>query len=160
MILCPPCFLFGRSSQAVYHCCPLQEAPMPRDTKSGKFVLEAVRREQVAAQAERTARAIARCSSLIPDVEDLTQGSSSAPPIPPAPPAPPVQTSSYPDPISPHLEDGPWDRHIFGGGAFVVFSRGREAAISIRKNPDGFGWFIDLSQASDTTPPNPPRLPE
>ena len=142
-------FLRIRSSQAVYHCCPLQEAPMPRDTKSGKFVLESVRREQVAAQAARTARAVARCTGP-PDVANTTQGSSSGPPV----------LSPYSEPISPHLEDGPWDRHIFGGGTLVVFSRGREAAITIRKNPDGYGWFIDLDHAKPPGPPNRPNLPE
>ena len=112
---------------------------MPRDSSTGKFALESVRREQLAAQAARTARAVARYTGA-PDAVNLAQETSSAPPVVSEPPPPPQ--------IPPHLENGPWDRDIFAGGDLVVFSRGRyelnSEAITIRKNPEGFGWYIDF----------------
>jgi hypothetical protein len=130
---------------------------MPRDTKSGKFVLESVKRAQVAAQAERTARAVAWYTEA-PDAVDLTRESSSSATVSDCvserPVSLPIDPSRVPSPldrsIDPNNENGPWDRHIFGGGRLVVFSRGSDEAITIRKNPDGFGWFIDFEERSST----------
>ena len=143
MILCPPCFLFGRSSQAVYHCCPLQEAPMPRDSATGKFILERVKREQVERQAARTAQALAHWESSAATV-DLTEGSSSEPP---------AQRESLFAPVVPtQVTEEPWQRHVFGGGRTVVFSRGRSDCITIRQAPNGEGWFIDLGDQQGNCP--------
>jgi hypothetical protein len=173
-------------SQAVITAA-FDEKLMPRDTKSGKFVLESVRREQVAAQAARTDRAVARCTAApdqnplelelrdraaftaarAGDAVDLTRESSSGHQAPGSerprkrPSLRPVDPDREPGFLDrandPGGNDGPWDRHIFSGGRLVIFSRGRDESITLRKNPDGHGWFINLEEQE---PIRPTILPE
>jgi hypothetical protein len=119
---------------------------MPRDSATGKFVLESVKREQLALQAARTAQAVARCVGP-PDGIDLSQGSSSVPPV--------QRESIFTPGISFQGTDEPWERHVFSAGKLVVFSRGRSECITIRKAPVGEGWLIDLGD-----PPTNSGLPE
>ena len=126
---------------------------MPQDPTTGKFALESVKREQLAAQAARTARAVARYTGTS-DTGNVAQESSSVPSVSERPPSPQ---------IPPHLQNGPWARDIYAGGELVVFSRGRYEAITIRKNPEGSGWYIDFGakhHQEEVPHPLPLNLPE
>jgi hypothetical protein len=119
---------------------------MPRDSATGKLLLESVKREQLELQAARTALALARCVGSANAI-DLTEGSSSEPP---------VQRESIFTPDFPtQVTEEAWDRHVFSAGKLVVFSRGRSECITIRQAPDGVGWLIDLGNQ-----PSQPNLPE
>ena len=105
--------------------------PMPKKSKTGKLLLEAVKREQVELQAARTAQAIVRC-------EGSSVESSAA------------QETTGPLPV---LENEVlWVRHEFESGNLLVFSRGDTEAITIRKSPEGRGWYIDFGGRVDNGP--------
>ena len=119
---------------------------MPRDSAAGKFILESVKKEQLELQATRTAQALARCVGPANAI-DLTEGSSSSPP---------VQRETLITPVIPtQVTEVPWERHVFSAGKLVVFSRGRSECITIRQAPNGLGWLIDLGD-----PPSQSTLPE
>ena len=99
---------------------------MPKEHKTGKLLLEAVKKEQAELQAARTAQAIERY-----------QGSS-------------VESSAAqetPRPLPVLENEVLWVRHVFDSGNLLVYSRGDSEAITIRKAPEGRGWFIDFGGA-------------
>lgn len=119
---------------------------MPRESATGKFILESVKRDQLERQAARTAQAIARWVGSA-DTVDLTEGSSSEPP---------ARRESLITPVFPtQVTEEPWERHVYSAGKLVVFSRGRSECITIRQVPNGVGWLIDLGDQ-----PSQPNLPE
>jgi hypothetical protein len=93
---------------------------MPKDPKKGKLLLEAVKKEQTARQAARTALLVEQCVS---PPETLPEGSS---------------TETLPG------EETLWQRHTFNSGNLIIFARGEREAITIRKAPEGPDWFIDF----------------
>ena len=98
---------------------------MPKDSKKGKLLLLAVKKEQSLRQAARTALALERCQSsseVISLVEETPE------------PAPAPKT------------EGLWVRHDFESGNLIIFARGEAEAITIRKSPEGRGWAIDFGQ--------------
>ena len=100
---------------------------MPKDSKAGKLLLKAVKKEQTERQAARTALAIERCQSssgVISLVEETPQQ------VP-----------------APKVEDL-WVRHDFESGNLLVFARGEAEAITIRKSPEGRGWVIDFGHSA------------
>jgi hypothetical protein len=104
---------------------------MPKDSKTGKLLLKAVKREQLERQAARTALALVRYQSssvgVSLDKED------------PAPaPLPEVEIL--------------WERHDFQSGNLLVFARGDREAITIRKSPEGRGWHIDFGGSVNNRP--------
>jgi hypothetical protein len=96
---------------------------MPKNSKTGEFKLQAVKREQAERQAARTALALARCQSSSVSASSKQEASVPAP-----------------LPEEPIL----WERHVFDSGNLIVFARGDSEAITIRKAPEGSGWFIDF----------------
>jgi hypothetical protein len=104
---------------------------MPKDLKKGELLLKAVKREQAERQATRTAIAVARCQSSSNDFS-LDQE------LPVQVPAP--------------EEELLWVRHDFESGNLLVFARGEEEAITIRKSPGGRGWVIDFGGAVISQP--------
>jgi hypothetical protein len=96
---------------------------MPKDPQTGKLLLEAVKKEQTARQAARTALALERCVSP-PEVINLDQESSSSETLP--------------------EEETLWQRHTFNSGNLIIYARGEREAITIRKAPEGPDWFIDF----------------
>jgi hypothetical protein len=114
---------------------------MPRDDKTGKFVLESVKEDQRARLAVRTVEALARLQG-----SSETQGSSDS------------QSDRKETTVSSsspyHEGEVTWTRHVFGAGQLVIFSRGTEV-ITIRRAPVGDSWFIDFGN-----PPQPPTQPE
>ena len=96
---------------------------MPKDSEQGKLLLEAVKREQTVRQATRTALALTRCQSS-------SSGESLDTETPASAPLPEVEVL--------------WERTDFQSGNLIVFSRGEREAITIRKSPEGRGWYIDF----------------
>ena len=96
---------------------------MPKDSKTGKLLLKAVKREQADRLAARTAAAIDQCQSSSVDVSDnLGEGQDTEAPV---------------------SSGGQlWTRHDIDAGKLLVFARGDEI-ITIRKSPEGPGWYID-----------------
>ena len=96
---------------------------MPKDSKTGKLLLEAVKKEQFERQAARTALALIRCRSS--SVVDTTDKESL-------------------DSESGAEVGGLWERHVFESGKLLVFARGDKEAITIRQSHKGDGWSIDF----------------
>jgi hypothetical protein len=114
---------------------------MPRDDKTGKFVLESVKEDQRARLAARTVEALARLQGSS-DIQESSDSHSDRGETTVA------SANSY------HEGEVTWTRHLFGAGHLVIFSRGTEV-ITIRKAPVGESWFIDFGN-----PPQPPTQPE
>ena len=104
---------------------------MPKVSETGKLLLTAVKREQLERQAARTALALVRC------------GSSSVI-------ATPAKATSSPDPLP--EADILWERNDFQSGNLIVFARGEKEAITIRKSPEGRGWYIDFGGSVNYRP--------
>ena len=126
--------------QAVFTAA-LCEKQMPRDNRTGKFVLESVKVEQRARLATRIVEALARLqgSSDIQESSDSLSDRGET-----------TETSVNPY----HAGEVTWIRHEFGAGHLVIFSRGTEV-ITCRRAPIGDSWFIDFGN-----PPQPPTQPE
>jgi hypothetical protein len=118
-------------SQAVFTAANLETLSMPKDSKTGKLLLKAVKREQTERQAARTALALVRCESSSVD-PSLSQG--------------------IPEPVPAPEEEVLWVRHVFDSGNLLVFARGEKEAITIRKSPEGPGWYIDFGGAVISQP--------
>ena len=119
----------------------LSKKQMPRDDKTGKFVLESVKADQRARLASRTAEALAQLQRSN-DIQEESSDTQNDPETP----------ASSPNPY--HPGEVTWARHTFGAGNLIIYSRGTEA-ITIRKAPVGDSWFIDFGD-----PPQPPTQPE
>ena len=104
---------------------------MPKDSETGKLLLKAVKKEQKERQAARTALALLRCES------------SSAS-------ATPRRATSVPV-LLPEA-DILWEMTDFQSGNLIVFARGDKEAITIRKSPDGRGWYIDFGGSVNNRP--------
>ena len=98
---------------------------MPKDSKKGKLLLVAVKKEQSSRQAARTALALERCQSSSEVVSLVEETPEPAP--------------------APKIE-GLWVRHDFESENLIIFARGEAEAITIRKSPEGRGWAIDFGQ--------------
>jgi hypothetical protein len=109
--------------QAVFTAAYLETLSMPKDSKKGELLLEAVKKEQTARLAARTALLVEQCVSP-PEVVNLDQESSS--------------TETLPG------EETLWQRHTFNSGNLIIYARGEREAITIRKAPEGPNWFIDF----------------
>ena len=99
---------------------------MPKDSKTGELLLEAVKKEQSDRQATRTALALERCQSSS-EVVSLDNDTLAPAPLPEV--------------------EVLWERHDFESGNLLVFARGEREAITIRKSPVGRGWYIDFGGA-------------
>ena len=99
---------------------------MPKDPKKGELLLKKVKREQAERQATRTAIAVAGYQSSSNDISYDQE-------VPKQVPAP--------------EEESLWVRHDFESGNLLVFARGEEEAITIRKSPGGRGWVINFGGA-------------
>jgi hypothetical protein len=120
----PLFWLYGLfPSQAVITAANTKSPLIPKDSNTGKLLLEAVKKEQTERQAARTALALVRCGASS-EVISLDQ------------------ETSVPDPLP--EEEVLWKRHEFNSGNLVIFARGESEAITIRKSPEGPGWFIDF----------------
>ena len=104
---------------------------MPKEHKTGKLLLEAVKKEQAELQAARTVQAIER-------YEGSSVESSAA--------------QETPGPLPVLENEVLWVRHEFESGNLLVFSRGDTEAITIRKSPEGRGWYIDFGGRVDNGP--------
>jgi hypothetical protein len=106
---------------------------MPKDSSTGKLLLAGVKREQKERLAARTALAIERCQSssevLSKDIGEAKNKESSV-----------------------SKSEGPWTRHDFERGNLLVFARGDNEAITIRKDPEGPGWIIDFGGSVEYRP--------
>ena len=116
----------SKNPQAELTAANAKNPSMPKDSEAGKLLLKAVKKEQLERQAARTALALARC-------QNSSEGASS------------VEETSVPTPL-PEVEIL-WERHVFESGNLLVFARGDKEAITIRKSPEGCGWFIDFGEA-------------
>ena len=122
--------------QAVFTAA-LCEKQMPRDDKTGKFVLESVKEDQRARLAARTVDALAHLQGSSDTQESSDSHSDRG-----------ETTVASANPY--HEGEVTWTRHVFGAGHLVIFSWGTEV-ITIRKAPVGDSWFIDFGD-----PPQPP----
>ena len=132
--------------QAVFTAA-LCEKQMPRDNRTGKFVLESVKEDQRARLATRTVEALARLqeSGDRQESSDIQEDSDS-----PSDRGETSETSANPY----HAGEVTWIRHVFGAWHQVKFSRGTEV-ITCRRAPIGDPWFIVFGN-----PPQPPTQPE
>jgi hypothetical protein len=96
---------------------------MPKDSKTGKLLLTAVKKDQTDRQAARTALALARIQSSSESVSSEQETSAPAP-----------------------LPEVPilWERIFNDTDNLIIFARGDSEAITLRKAPDQTGWFIDF----------------
>ena len=117
--------------QAVFTAAFHETLSMPKDPKTGELLLEAVKKEQTERLTARTALLLGRFESSSIDLP-LSQD------IPESVPAPEREVL--------------WVRHVFDSGNLLVFARGEKEAITIRKAPDGRGWYIDFGGAVVTQP--------
>jgi hypothetical protein len=104
---------------------------MPKDLKTGKSLLTAVKKDQTDRQAERTALALARIQS---SSESVSSGQETSAPAP--------------------LPEVPilWERIFNDTNNLIIFARGDSEAITIRKAPDQSGWYIDFGGSLDNMP--------
>ena len=104
---------------------------MPKDSKKGELLLSSVKNEQTRRQTERTALAVGRhvSSSVEAPEEEVT-------------PSPSTATEA----------DVLWERTDFLEGKLIVFARGHSEAITLRKSPQGPGWYIDFGGCVNHNP--------